>query len=83
MPDYIGSTQVLEIVASGTFPVVSDYPYGRAHRPDVAIHQFGSGNAKIEQRFLLGNGAKRLTVRRQWMNDSQRIAIRRIRCTSF
>ncbi|MBL8227259.1 MAG: hypothetical protein JNL98_02225 [Bryobacterales bacterium] len=76
MPDYIGNIEVPEIVASGTFPIVSDYPYGRAHRPDVAIHQFGSGNAKIEQRFLLGNGAKRFTVRRQWMNDSQRIAFR-------
>jgi hypothetical protein len=30
----------------------------RQEHPDVAIHQFGSGNAKIEQRFLLGAGAK-------------------------
>ncbi|MCC6366861.1 MAG: hypothetical protein IT165_25345 [Bryobacterales bacterium] len=76
MPDYIGNIEVPEITASGTFPIASDYPYGRAHRPDVAIHQFGSGNAKIEQRFLLGNGAKQFTVRRQWMNDPQRIALR-------
>jgi hypothetical protein len=38
--------------------------------------QFGSGNAKIEQRFLLGNGAKRFTVRRQWLRDSDRVALR-------
>ena len=44
--------------------------------PDVAIHQFGSGNAKIEQRFLLGTGARRFTVRRSWMNDTQRLALR-------
>ena len=50
-------------------------PMGASH-PDVAIHQFGSGNAKIEQRFLLGTGARRFTVRRTWMNDTPRIALR-------
>ena len=63
MPDKIGNITVPEIVASGTFPIVPEYPYGRASHPDVAIHQFGSGNAKIEQRFLLGTGAQRFTVR--------------------
>ena len=59
MPDTIGNITVPEIAASGTFPIVSEYPYGRASHPDVAIHQFGSGNAKIEQRFLLGTGYSR------------------------
>lgn len=76
MADRIGNIDVPEIVASGAFPIVPEYPYGRASHPDVAIHQFGSGNAKIEQRFLLGTGAKRFTVRRTWMNDAQRIALR-------
>ena len=76
MPDTIGNITVPEIAASGTFPIVPEYPYGRASHPDVAIHQFGSGNAKIEQRFLLGTGARRFTVRRSWMNDTQRIALR-------
>jgi hypothetical protein len=76
MPDTIGNITVPEIAASGTFPIVPEYPYGRASHPDVAIHQFGSGNAKIEQRFLLGTGARRFTVRRTWMNDAQRIALR-------
>jgi hypothetical protein len=66
MPDYIGNIQVPEIVPSGTFPIVSDYPYGRAHRPDVAIHQFGSGNAKIEQRFLLGSHRPSRTSNPSW-----------------
>ena len=70
MADNIGNIAVPEIAASGTFPIVPDYPYGRASHPDVAIHQFGSGNAKIEQRFLLGTGARRFTVRRTWMNDA-------------
>src|SRR5512138_2560119 len=40
------------------------------------LHGFASGNAKIEQRFLLGTGAKRFTVRRAWMNEAQRIVLR-------
>jgi hypothetical protein len=76
MPDNIGNITVPDIIASGTFPIVPEYPYGRASHPDVAIHQFGAGNAKIEQRFLLGTGARRFTVRRTWMNDAQRISLR-------
>jgi hypothetical protein len=76
MSDFIGNITVPEIAASGTFPIIPEYPYGRASHPDVAIHQFGSGNAKIEQRFLLGTGARQFTVRRTWMNDTQRIALR-------
>jgi hypothetical protein len=76
VPDQIGNITVPDIVAAGTFPIVPDYPYGRSSHPDVAIHQFGSGNAKIEQRFLLGNGAKRFTVRRQWLREPDRIALR-------
>ncbi len=76
MADVVGNITVPEITPSGTFPIVSDYPYGRALRPEVVIHQFGSGNAKIEQRFLLGTGARRFTVRRAWLRDSERIALR-------
>ncbi len=76
MADQIGNINVPEIAASGTFPIVPEFPYGRASHPDVAIHQFGSGNVKIEQRFLLGTGARHFTVRRTWLNDTQRIALR-------
>ncbi len=64
MSDYIGEIEVPEISASGVFPIVPDYGYGLSLKPQVAIHQFGSANAKIEQRFLLGNGAKVFTLRR-------------------
>jgi hypothetical protein len=76
MPDYIGNIAVPEILPSGTFPIVPDYPHGRAWRPDVAIHQFGSGNGKIEQRFLLGTGSKRFTVRRAYLPEPHRTALR-------
>ncbi len=76
MSDQIGNITVPEIAVSGTFPIVADYPFGRSSHPDVAIHQFGSGNAKIEQRFLLGAGAKRFTVRRAFLRDIDRRALR-------
>src|SRR6266568_6835495 len=76
MPDTIGNITVPEIAPSGVFPIVPDYQHGRAWRPDVAIHQFGSGNAKIEQRFLLGTGARRFTVRRASLRDADRRALR-------
>jgi len=76
LPDYIGNVLVPEIAPSGVFPLVPDYPHGRAQAPEVAIHQFGSGNAKIEQRFLLGTGAKRFTVRKARLRETERIALR-------
>ncbi len=76
MSDYIGNIPVPEIAPSGVFPLVPDYPHGRAHQPEVVIHQFGSGNCKVEQRFLLGNGARRFTVRKAHLRETDRIALR-------
>ncbi len=76
MPDRLGNITVPEIAPSGVFPIVPDFPHGRVHAPPVVVHRFGSGNAKIEQRFLLGNGAKRFTVRKAWLRESDRIALR-------
>lgn len=75
MPDTTGNIAVPEIAVSGVFPIVPESPDGRASSPEVAIHQFGSGSAKIEQRFLPGAGARRFTVRRAWMTDAQRLAV--------
>jgi hypothetical protein len=76
LPDYLGNILVPEIAPSGVFPLVPDYPHGRAQAPQVAVHQFGSGNTKIEQRFLLGTGAKRFTVRKAHLREFDRIALR-------
>ena len=76
MPDFIGNIQVPEIVPSGVFPLVPDYPHGRVHAPEAVVHQFGSGNAKITQRFLFGTGARRFTIRKSWLRDNDRIALR-------
>jgi hypothetical protein len=76
MPDMIGNIAVPEIAASGLFPLTPDYPLEVRRDHEVVVHQFGSGNAKIEQRFLLGTGARRFTVRKQWARDADRIALR-------
>lgn len=76
MADYLGRILVPEVIPSGTFPIVPDYGYGHSLERPIAIHQFGSANAKIEQRFLLGNGARRFTVRRAALNESHRVALR-------
>jgi len=78
MPDYIGNIAVPEIVPSGVFPLTPDYPLEVRRDQEVVVHQFGSGNAKIEQRLLLGTGARRFTIRKQWLRDAERIALRNL-----
>lgn len=73
MPDSIGRISVPEVAASGTFPLVSDYPHRREVRKPMAAHRFGSGEAKIEQRFLLGPAVTRYWFQREWSepNDTE------------
>jgi hypothetical protein len=74
--DYIGNIQVPEIGVAGVFPMTPDCGYGRAQEPQVVVHQFGSGNAKIEQRFYLGAGARRFTVRKAFLGPTDLAALR-------
>jgi hypothetical protein len=76
MPDFIGKMAVPEIAPSGVFPLVPDFPLEVRRDHEVVVHQFGSGNTKIEQRFLPGAGARRFTIRRQWLRDAERVALR-------
>jgi hypothetical protein len=74
MSDTIGRITVPEIAPSGTFPLVTKYPHGAAQEFTVVAHQFGSANAKIVQRFLVGSPAKRYTFRGS-LTFSQRDAL--------
>ncbi|MFZ5558387.1 MAG: hypothetical protein ACOZDY_16985 [Pseudomonadota bacterium] len=76
MPDYIGNIAVPEIVPSGVFPLVPDWPLDVRRDHEVVVHQFGSGNAKVEQRILLGTGTRRFTIRKHWLRDADRISLR-------
>lgn len=73
---FIGNIEVPEITPTGTFPLVPDHGWGRVHAPQVVEHQFGSGNEKITQRYLLGNGAKRFPVRVGHMTRAERDSLR-------
>ena len=76
MPGQIGRITVPETAPSGTFPLKPDYGYGYAEDPQVAVHQFLSGNAKIEQRFVLGAGVRKYHFHRQYVKDTDRVALR-------
>jgi hypothetical protein len=67
LPDYVGQIAVPEIAPSNVFPLVPDSPLEGRRDRDVVVHQFGSGNSKVEQRFLPGTGARRFTIRKQWL----------------
>ena len=72
----IGNITVPTIAASGTFPLVTDYEHGLSLGPAVSIHTFGSGNAKIEQRYYLGSGAKRYSVTFRKLNYADEQSLR-------
>jgi hypothetical protein len=76
MPDVIGRITVPEQTASETFPLVTEYPHGRAQKRTVVVHQFGSANAKIEQRYFIGDGNQRFTFRRNVLKNSSRATLR-------
>src|SRR5687767_4423564 len=61
-------------ISSIPWPFVADYPFGRAHKPQVVTHRMGpnSANGKVSQRYLLGTGAKEFTVRRSNLSDQKR-----------
>ena len=76
MTEYLGNVAIPEITPTGVFPIIPDYGFGMAEAPEVAIHQFGSANAKIEQRFLIGSGARKFSIRKAYMNETERDELR-------
>jgi hypothetical protein len=76
MADLIGRIAVTDIAPSGTFPLKPDYGYGYAEGPQVAIHQFESGNAKIDQRFLIGSGINTYSFHRAKLREADRVLLR-------
>jgi Putative phage tail protein len=69
--DTIGFIDVPVVQPEGVFPLISDYGYGFAIEPQIATHQFYSANAKISQRFYLGDGRKRYLFRRADLNQAE------------
>lgn len=77
MPDTIGNISVPDPVVSATaFPLVSDFPAGEPRDYTLAVHTFGAGNRKREQRFLIGTGARKFTVQRSALSHDELNALR-------
>ena len=69
MSDTIGRIPVPELVDSGlTFPLVSDYGAGFSQDRPTVVHQFGSLDGKIEQRFAVGLGPRSFRFQRAALN---------------
>ena len=70
-------TVTVPSVAVGTiaFPIQSDPGSGYAVNPKVQVHRFGSGSARVEQRFLVGNGTVNFSVVRAKMPETERRAL--------
>ena len=60
----IGRITIPELTATAVFPVTPDYGSGMAIEPEVSVHSFLHGHAKVDQRFIIGNGVRRFTVRK-------------------
>jgi hypothetical protein len=76
MSDTIGRIPVLATTASAVFPLVTDFPHGRARKRVTIAHTLGSANTKIEQRFYVGSPATRYTFRSARLTASLRLALR-------
>lgn len=64
MSDSIGPIQVPDSYnqPSLTFPLVTRYPWSYTVNPKIVVHQFGSRDAKTEQRFYIGDGEEEFVV---------------------
>ena len=76
MSDKIGNVDVPEISPSGTFPLVTDYPHVTVIDPKIVIHPFVGANFKIEQKFVIGNGAKQWRAQWSRLHDSDFAALK-------
>jgi len=67
----LGPIDVPEVTTEGVFPLRPDWGWSRVIEPQVAVHTFESGNRKVEQRFYLGDGARRYALRFDSLRPSQ------------
>ena len=74
--DLIGRIPVPGLVDSGlTFPLKPDAGFGLTQDSQIVTHQFGSLDAKVEQRFAVGMGPRKFTFRRQNLNLRDRATL--------
>jgi hypothetical protein len=76
VPEYLGNIEVPAIVPIGTFPLELQYGSSVIIPPQIVRHLVDNGEQKVEQRFVLGNGAKQFNVKVEKITYWQRIALR-------
>ena len=73
MSDYIGRVPVPTISSSGlTFPLVSNFGYGRTREWVVVSHRYGSGATLQSQRYFVGSGARRFQFAKKVLSITDR-----------
>jgi hypothetical protein len=75
MPEMIGPVTIPEPGTAGVFPVTLDYSSVEVREPRVAVHRFGTLDAKVEQRFFDGPGAHRFQVQLARLTPARRAAV--------
>ncbi|MCL4796570.1 MAG: hypothetical protein KJZ84_18545 [Bryobacteraceae bacterium] len=75
MPEYLGPIAIPEAAPAGVFPLVPEFGMVFASEPEIAVHRFGHGETQVEQRFWLGPGARRITLRFDALNAARRQAL--------
>ncbi len=75
MPEYIGPVAIPEPGVGGVFPVALDYSSVHGREPRVIVHRFGTLDAKVEQRFYDGPGARRFQVQLARLTPARRVLL--------
>ncbi|MCW5983515.1 MAG: hypothetical protein KIT09_35820 [Bryobacteraceae bacterium] len=70
--EYLGPIPIPDVAPSGLWPVPVNYGLVRVLEPQVVAHQFGTGDAKREQRFYLGDGQRRIQLALPDLNTARK-----------
>jgi hypothetical protein len=73
--EYLGPIPIPEPTPSGVWPLPVDYGLVRLIEPRVVVHQFGTADAKREQRFYLGDGQRRIRLELAALGTARKQAI--------
>lgn len=73
--EYLGPMPIPEPAPSGLWPLPVDYGMVRLIEPRVVVHQFGTGDAKREQRFYVGDGQRRIRLELAALSAARKQAI--------
>jgi len=74
----IGPITIPEYAATETFPLDRvDYGYGVEQQPQIITHDFATAHRKVHQRFVLGDGVRRITIGRAGLSDAECVTLLR------